>query len=45
MSNLALVPTWHDNINMVDVTEPIVGGGAHNNIQPSTVVGAWVRLT
>lgn len=30
MSNLALVPTWHDNINMVDVTEPIVGGDGGN---------------
>lgn len=30
MSNLVLVPTWHDNINMVDVTEPIVGGDGGN---------------
>ena len=26
MSNLNLTAQWHDNINQVDATEPIVGG-------------------
>ena len=30
MSNLNLTAQWHDNINQVDVTEPIVGGDGGN---------------
>lgn len=30
MSNLNITPQWHDNINQVDVTEPIVGGDGGN---------------
>ena len=30
MSNLNITAQWHDNINQVDVTEPIVGGDGGN---------------
>lgn len=30
MSNLNITPQWHDNINQVEVTEPIVGGDGGN---------------
>ena len=30
MSNLNITPQWHENINQVEVTEPIVGGDGGN---------------